>query len=208
MLFFLPEDLKKIVNLLLQRFVLSKNLNTATTLQKLLCLDINNPKIHKPIEDIDLGFSADKEVQPLHVSKKITDRQIFDLRMDCKKFLIKVTIKLLEKSPLWYSIVRNLYCLDPRNMTDKMTYLNKMNHILNSMIEAKHVDENVCDEILMEFNDYLDNVALKHLDFSKFSPKNSRVDEFFYETMNTSKYRIRGSETAVIPEQEEKKPNF
>ncbi|GBL82869.1 hypothetical protein AVEN_106386-1 [Araneus ventricosus] len=44
MLFFLPEDLKKIVNILLQHFVLSKNLNIATTLQKLLCLDINNPK--------------------------------------------------------------------------------------------------------------------------------------------------------------------
>ncbi|GBM05259.1 hypothetical protein AVEN_181638-1 [Araneus ventricosus] len=61
-----------------------------------------------------------------------------------------------------------------------------MNHILNSMIEAKHVDENVCDEILMEFDDYLDNVALKHSDFSEFSPGNSRVDEFFYETMNTT----------------------
>ncbi|GBM78478.1 hypothetical protein AVEN_248774-1 [Araneus ventricosus] len=128
-----------------------------------------------------------------------------------------------------------------------------MNHILNSMIGAKHVDENVFDEILMEFNDYLDNVALKHSDFSEFSPENSRVDEFFYKTMNTSKYRnlwkviemllllslgqatvkkgfstnkkvevenmklsyvsqrlakiyeiLRGSETAVIPEQEEK----
>ncbi|GBM78625.1 hypothetical protein AVEN_94590-1 [Araneus ventricosus] len=64
-----------------------------------------------------------------------------------------------------------------------------MNHILNSMIEAKHFDENVCDEILMEFQDYLDNVALKHSHFSKFSPENLRVDEFFYETMNTSKYR-------------------
>ncbi|GBN09151.1 hypothetical protein AVEN_240522-1 [Araneus ventricosus] len=59
-----------------------------------------------------------------------------------------------------------------------------MNHILNSMIEAKHVDE-----ILIEFDDYLDNVALKHSDFSELSPENSRVDEFFYETMNTSKYR-------------------
>ncbi|GBN85658.1 hypothetical protein AVEN_88561-1 [Araneus ventricosus] len=64
-----------------------------------------------------------------------------------------------------------------------------MNHILNSMVEAKYVDENVCDEILMEFDDYLDNVALKHSDFSEFFPEDSRVDEFFYETVNTSKYR-------------------
>ncbi|GBM06134.1 hypothetical protein AVEN_265191-1 [Araneus ventricosus] len=98
--------------------------------------------------------------------------------MDCKKFLIKLTMKLLEKSPLRYSIVRNLSCLDPRNMTDKKKCLNKMNHILNSMIEAKYVDENVCDEILMEFDGYLDNVALKHSDFFEFSPENSRVDEF------------------------------
>ncbi|GBM14464.1 hypothetical protein AVEN_255922-1 [Araneus ventricosus] len=57
------------------------------------------------------------------------------------------------------------------------------------MIEAKRVDENVCDEILMEFEDYLYNVSLKHSDFSEFSPEKSSVDEFFYETMNTSKYR-------------------
>ncbi|GBL92251.1 hypothetical protein AVEN_35807-1 [Araneus ventricosus] len=88
-----------------------------------------------------------------------------------------------------YSIVRNVSCLDPRNMTDKKKCLNKMNHILNSIIEAKHVNENVCDEILMEFEDYLDNVDMKHSDFSEFSPENSRVDDFFYEIMNTSKYR-------------------
>ncbi|GBM41409.1 hypothetical protein AVEN_62700-1 [Araneus ventricosus] len=114
MLFFLPEDLKKIVNLLLQCFVLSKNLNTATTLQKLLCLDINNTKIHKPIENIDLDFSAEKEVQSLHVSKKISDRQIFYLRMDCKKFLIKLTMKLLEKSPLPGPAVGGCDCTRPR----------------------------------------------------------------------------------------------
>ncbi|GBL80622.1 hypothetical protein AVEN_225297-1 [Araneus ventricosus] len=73
-----------------------------------------------------------------------------------------------------------------------------MNHVLNSMIEAKHVDENVCDEILMEFDDYLDNVALKHSDFSEFSPGNSRVDEFFYETMNTSKYRNLGKVVEML----------
>ncbi|GBM54766.1 hypothetical protein AVEN_107395-1 [Araneus ventricosus] len=64
-----------------------------------------------------------------------------------------------------------------------------MNHILNSIIEAKHVDENAYDEILMEFDDYLDNVALKDSDFSEFSPENSRVYEFFYEIMNGSKCR-------------------
>ncbi|GBM44078.1 hypothetical protein AVEN_75894-1 [Araneus ventricosus] len=64
-----------------------------------------------------------------------------------------------------------------------------MNHILNSIIEAKHVDENAYDEILMEFDDYLDNVALKDSDFSEFSPENSRVDKFFYEIMNASKCR-------------------
>ncbi|GBM44069.1 DNA mismatch repair protein Msh6 [Araneus ventricosus] len=64
-----------------------------------------------------------------------------------------------------------------------------MNHILNSIIEAKHVDENAYDEILMEFDDYLDIVALKDSDFSEFSPENTRVDEFFYEIMNASKCR-------------------
>ena len=186
MLFFLSEDLKKCVNLLLQRFVLPNNLNAANTWQKILSLDISNPKIHKQAESIDLGFSAEKEVQSLNVSKKISDHQVFDLRMGCKKFLIKVTMKLLEKSPVRYSIVRNLSCLDPRNMSDKKKCLNKMKHILNSLVEAKHVDETVCEEVLMEFDDYLNNVALKH---SEFSPENLRTDEFFFETMNVSKYK-------------------
>ena len=39
--------------------------------------------------------------------------------MECKAILIKTVTKLQEKSPLKYSMVRNLNCLDPGVMVSK-----------------------------------------------------------------------------------------
>jgi len=189
MSFFLAEDLKKILSLLLQRFIQADTLKLATTLQKLLKLDFENPKLHCKTQDIFVGFVANKILKKLKNANEISDRELFDIRMQSKAFCLSTVLKIVNKTPIQYSIARNLSCLDPRNMIDKKKCLKTFKLLLNSLAERALVAELNCDVIIQEFSLYLDEVIPPSLSrFKEFDVDKMRVDELFFETMNVKRY--------------------
>ena len=59
-----------------------------------------------------------------------------------------------------------------------------MRRMLHTLVEAKHVDESVCNDILREFSEFCDSAALQ-ANFLEFDPKTDRVDTLLYETMGS-----------------------
>jgi len=56
-----------------------------------------------------------------------------ELRLQCKDFLLKIVVKLLEKCPLKYPLTNNMSCLDPRQMVaSKAGCLTRMRKILTA----------------------------------------------------------------------------
>ena len=57
-------------------------------------------------------------------TKKVCDKDVMAFKMEWKEFMIKLVTKIFEKSPLKYSLARNLTFLDPRQMslTSKESY--------------------------------------------------------------------------------------
>ena len=80
--------------------------------------DTNN---HQHYKKIDVGFSVEKLLKKLLQEKKISERQESDrkFRKEAKLFIIAVLSKLFNKCSLYYSLVRNVACLDPRQMSSK-----------------------------------------------------------------------------------------
>lgn len=105
--------------------------------------------------------------------------------MDCKKLLITLLQKLLKKAPVHHTLVRSMQCLDPRRMAEcKELCASQMKRMLYILVEAKHVEKAVCDDILREFREFCDLAALQAI-FRDFDPKTDRVDTLLYETMGT-----------------------
>lgn len=189
MSFFLAEDLRKILSLLLQRFIQADILKSANTLQKLLKLNFEDPKIHCRTEDIFVGFVANKVLKNLKNANEISDRELFNIRMESKAFCLNTVLKIVNKTPIQYSIARNLSCLDPRNMINKQACIKKFKSLLNSLAEKALVAESNCDVIMQEFNLYLDEVVPSSFSrFKEFDVDKMRVDELFYETMKVKCY--------------------
>jgi hypothetical protein len=67
---------------------------------------------------IDIGFSANKTLKELLAAKKISDRQAMSFHMEARAFLQATVKQLLLKSPLKYSLTKNLSALGPRNVSD------------------------------------------------------------------------------------------
>ncbi|XP_034454830.1 uncharacterized protein LOC117769800 [Hippoglossus hippoglossus] len=149
MLPFLGEDMFKLMKGLMGRFLKEKPLREATSTLKLLHVAFQDSSLHKDASKIDIGFAAETTLNQLKSSKKISERQVLEIKMDCKKLLITLTEKLLKKGPVHHQLVRSMQCLDPRRMAvSKELCVPQMRRMLHTLVEAKHVDESACNDIL------------------------------------------------------------
>ena len=76
---------------------------------------------------------------------------------------------LLQKSPLQFVLIRNLFCIDPRKMQDKVVSKIKMKNVVNSLLEVNRIKENECDDIVRQFDEFMDEHSSSQ-EFVNFDP--------------------------------------
>ncbi|TKS88164.1 Methyltransferase-like protein 22 [Collichthys lucidus] len=134
--------------------------------------------------------SADERTKAcnrLRSDKKVSEREALELKKECKTFLNTTLSKLQSKAPVNHQLVRSMQCLNPRRMAlSKEACLVQMKRMLHHLVEANHIEESICDDVLREFANFCDFAALQAT-FREFDPKTDRVDTLLYETMGTSK---------------------
>lgn len=96
LMLFLKRDVEYVVRKLLTRFMKCSVLSASTGIVGLLKMDLVNPNNHVSSEKVDIGHAAEEIVKAAKVSAK----DIFAFKMECKQFLISTTKKILQKSPL------------------------------------------------------------------------------------------------------------
>lgn len=139
----LGADLSNVMSSIMARFIKSDVMANANTVSKLMSVDVADRNNLAHASKVDYGFCADKILKNLVSTKKISERIELEFRMDCRKCLQSLAGKLQDKSPLHYTLVRNMDCLDPRRMVGNgETCINKLKRILKVMTEAKRIDEN------------------------------------------------------------------
>ncbi|KAK6468423.1 hypothetical protein HHUSO_G33630 [Huso huso] len=99
-------------------------------------IDVMNKEVHAHHSKVDAGFAAEAILTVLSQQEKISPRQLLEFRMECLKGLTAMNKKILDKSPLKYSLVLNISCLDPRKMSKKLeicvSQMKKLTHNLNA----------------------------------------------------------------------------
>ena len=91
----------------------------------------------------------------------MSEKQVMEFRIDCRKFLISTLKKILMKCPLIYSLVRNMSALDPREMANnRIGCGERMKKVLNVLVNAGKIKEQTCDDILQEYASFLDRIPV------------------------------------------------
>lgn len=177
MIFFLGRDLESVVRKLLVKFMKASVLSSLAGVGGLLRVDVDNPNNHTALDEVDIG---PKCVQALKDSRA-SAKDAFQFRMECKQFLAAVTKKILERSPLKSSMVRNLSSLDPRLMCSKPDQcLVGIRKVLDVLTMAGRLSDcqRVC--VLAEYTELLQE--FKH-ELRMFERSISRLDEFFRDLL-------------------------
>lgn len=112
----------------------------------------------------------------------MSERDLIGLRQDAKAALIAICKKLGKKTPLAYPLARSLSCLDPRNMASNPDQCKiMMKRLLASCVDGKHVMESDCDDILLEFTNFMHSVAKS--DLESYNIEIDRLDTFLQSKM-------------------------
>lgn len=138
MLPFLAEDMNTLIKGLMGLFAVDTHLKESSTLLNVPYQDRN---LHKDASQIDLGFTADSTLKQLRSTKKVSEKQSLEIRLESKTLLMTLLEKLLAKAPVKHSLVRCLQCFDPRHKAkSKEQCVRQMMIVLRSIVEAKHLN--------------------------------------------------------------------
>ena len=106
----LHEHLKRLIISLMDCFVRPAFLESASSIKKLMMIDLSKKENLLPDKSIDVGFGTTKALKKL---KTVQSSEVRNFRKEVRDFMVKLSEKLWEWSPLKYSLPSYLESLSP-----------------------------------------------------------------------------------------------
>jgi hypothetical protein len=111
---FLCADLTNLITNLMEKFIKVEVLKKAPSTIKLIKVDIPNKLI--TLKYLKLKLDLLLKILEIKRFQKVSDRDVYEFRQECRSFLVKLLSKVLDKSPVKYPIIRYISVLDPRTL--------------------------------------------------------------------------------------------
>ena len=188
MLPFLSKDLYKVLKSIMTRFIKADTMKKISSAKVLIEVDLSDKTNLVNHKKVDVGFEADCILKELLAKKVISELQEMQFCNEARDFICVLAQSLLDKSPLPYSLTRNVCWLDPREMAKgKEVCVPKMKTCLKLLVQANRVNSADCDTIIAQFGNYVDEVVSSSMsEFKNFDPSSDRLDNLLFDTMSTS----------------------
>lgn len=119
-------------------------------------------------------------------NSKLSDREKLEFRMECKKFLCAMTLKIMERSPLKFELVKCASSVAPASVVKGGT-VDEQNFsgLVDILYSTKNITATVADAAKNEYRT-LRNLAAKELtaSFGTFNVSTDRLDEFYFKLLD------------------------
>lgn len=159
---FFAQDVLQLVKKCVQLYKVLKpaQVDCVSSVEKLCKFDFSSKSFHASANDVSVGFVGDKLLKEKLFKEQVTEKQIVVLKYECQKFVLTLLESLMAKCPVNYSLVRNASCIDPSQMAkDPIGCSRKMKSILMYFVQKKKIAAEDCDDILIQFSEFLENVV-------------------------------------------------
>ena len=176
---FIGEDVEKLVQRLMEKFVKKDILEKADSPTKLASVNLKTKDNLLPPRKTDVGVAT----ASLLTTCTATELQRLEFYNGAQDFLKALVEKLLEKSPLHHNFVRYLSSLNPvlifTNKAQAMYRFRKLIEVLHAKRWVSGSDGDMAKE---EYELLCANVTQYYKDeFYSYKSKDKRLDEFLFE---------------------------
>lgn len=180
---FLHQEVFQLMKSLASKFVKTKVMATATTASKLVKINIGDSENLQPISNINIGFGARASIN----NCKELDSERF--KLDCKKFLVDLYNKLLDKSPLNRKAVLGASCINPTIIANKNLRANRVKVCIEAFVACSQISPSEGDLIFREYMRFCEEPSVNQK-LRDFHWKRDRLDAYFAILFNESKLDI------------------
>ena len=104
---FLFSELHDVLKTLLSLFIKDEVVASANSAAKMCLIDLNDASNHKPVQKIDIGFGAKQQFKKLSPAEKL------DFGVNCKRLLVALCKKIIERAPIKFPLTRAISALSP-----------------------------------------------------------------------------------------------
>jgi len=179
MMAFMHDDVAHMLRCLLQRFVKKSILQDADTSNKLIKVDLASKDTLMSYKDVDIGVGAVKWL----ATSKSSDLAKMEFRMQCITFMKAAATKIIERSPLKYSMVRSFSCLAPQNIVHSRTTSEKrMSDLLQKLYEGNQISSVVADRAKIQYVSLCSHASSDLREaFEGYAVQNVRLDAFYHK---------------------------
>lgn len=169
---FLHQEVFLLMKNLGSRFLKKSVIDNVTSASKLRQINLDLESNLKSVENIDIGFGAKSALK--HV--KEIDAQRF--KLDCKKFLVTMFLKLIDKSPLNKRVVLGASCLNPSIMVNDSLRESRAKVLIEECVAHNQLTPAEGDKILRSYKQFCENANVKDK-LNQFNWRKDRLDTLF-----------------------------
>ena len=150
-------------------------------------LDVTDSSSHREMAKVDIGYIADRTLKDMFRAKKCSEREMFCIKSDAKKLLLKIVVKLLGNCPLQYALVRNLGWLNPQSICAKREQcIEQLKRCLAILTDSKLFSVDACEDVVKQFKEFSSDHAANP-DFVSFEVGSSQLDIVLSNSMGINK---------------------
>ena len=159
MLPFIATDLDKIIRNFMERCIKGSVIESASSVSDLMKIDLQKNKLDN--KKLALVSIAEHELNKLkYVSCKAISCRRFEFREGCRMLLVRLLEKIIESSPMKYSIARTMTCLDPRYVAKHGAGSKlKLKFFFEVLVTLKRVHEDEVVVLNRTYSDVLKDVV-------------------------------------------------
>ena len=181
---FMYEQLEDIYDKLLSKVFRTDVLQKTSITKKLKQEFITKKENQLENGLVDIGAATKLKLNSVKVSAEKKRK----FKGECKEIIVNTLLKLAEKSPIIYSIVRNAKSLDPLNM---VRHHNKSSQEFKKLADSLHalkkITAKTADEAKSQFDGFLKTAQFDERDkFLNFNFRKDRLDVFFGNVLSKS----------------------
>ena len=164
---------KKLVGLIFKKDVIDNARSIASMLNEKWLQDSKN-QLEPGLVDIGAGTKAVLASAQVAAEKK----RLF--RYECKQIIIKILIKLAERCPLQFSLVRVASSLDPQKMVQSSSTASlRFKKLADNLCTLNKISSKIADNAKFEYDSFQSVAIKKHSEiFLTYDPRKERMDVF------------------------------
>lgn len=174
---FLYEDLLSLMHNIIQKFVKPEVLSK----QSVTILDLKDKNNLLSPQHVKIGYATQDVLNGL---KDLTSLEKLKFNDHCRECYQTISVKLLERSPLKFLLVKGLSCLSPATiLTENNVAHKRLTIVLRKLVENKQVSGSVADEVELEFQRICSKESTQE-QMRSFKRTSMRLDHFWMKLLS------------------------